>query len=147
MDQKFTVIGILVLLFGLLAFGITVILLLIKVWKISRSTKTTGVVMDVEVSQGMRQNYSSSRNTLYKPSVRFQTADGRLIDYKSKIASSLDNYAIGENVTVYYNPQFPHQAHIGTILHTLFPYLIFGFVGGMFTLVGTFFVLLSLNSH
>ena len=146
MNQMFTIIGILAVLFGLLALGITIILLLIKVWKIRSSTKTTGVVMNVEVSQGMRQNNSSVRNTLYKPTVRFQTVDGRIIDYKSNIASSLDNYDVGQNVTVYYNPQFPHEAHIGTISHTLFPYLIFGFVGVMFTFVGAFFVAMSLNS-
>ena len=145
MNQMFTIIGILAVLFGLLALGITIVLLLIKVWKIKSSTKTTGVVMNVEVSQGMRQNNSSVRNTLYKPTVRFQTADGRVIDYQSKISSSLDNYAIGENVTVYYNPQFPHEAHIGTISHTLFPYLLFGFVGGMFTFVGAFFVAMSFS--
>ena len=146
MNQMFTIIGILAVLFGLLALAITIVLLFIKVWKIRSSSKTTGVVMNVEVSQGMRQNNSSVRNTLYKPTVRFQTVDGRIIDYKSNIASSLDNYDVGQNVTVYYNPQFPHEAHIGTISHTLFPYLIFGFVGVMFTFVGAFFVAMSLNS-
>jgi len=143
MDRTFTVIGILGFLFGLTLLGITAVLLLLKVWKIKKSTKTTGVAIDVEVSQGMRQNHSSTRNTLFKPTIRFQTADGRLIDYQSKISSSLDNYATGENVTVYYNPQFPQEAHIGTFTHIVFPYLIFGFVGGMFAFVGAFFVAMN----
>lgn len=145
MDRTFTIIGILAVLFGLLLFGITIVLLLIKVWKIKSSTKTTGVIIDVEVRQGMRQSHSSTRNPLYKPKVRFQTADGSLIDYQSKISSSLDNYGIGENVTVYYNPQFPQEAHIGTIKRVVFPYLIFGFVGGLFAFVGAFFVMMSFS--
>ncbi|MCD9185437.1 MAG: DUF3592 domain-containing protein [Pyrinomonadaceae bacterium] len=148
MDRTFAFIGILAVLLGFLLFGITLVLLLIKVWKIKSSTKTTGVVIDVEIRQGMRQNHSSPRNTLYKPKVRFQTADGRLIDYQSKISSSLDNYSVGENVTVYYNPQFPQEVHIGTISRVVFSYLIFAFVGGLFAFVGTFFVMLSFSfSH
>lgn len=145
MDQTFTIIGILGFLFGLTFLGITVVLLLIKVWKIKSSTKTTGVVIDVEVRQGMRQNHSSTRNTLFRPTIRFQTADGRLINYQSKISSSLDNYSVGENVTVHYNPQFPQEVHIGTISRVVFPYLIFGFVGGLFAFVGAFFVVMSFS--
>lgn len=145
MDQTFTVIGILGFLFGLTFLGITILLLSIKVWKIKSSVKTTGVVIDVEVRQGMRQNHSSTRNTLFRPKIRFQTADGRLIDYQSKISSSLDNYSIGENVTVHYNPQFPQEAHIGTIKRVVFPYLIFAFVGGLFAFIGAFFVAMSFS--
>ena len=145
MDRSFTIIGILAVIFGLLALGITFVLLIIKLWKIKNAIKTTGVVTNVEARQGMRQSHGSIRNTLYRPTVRFQTADGRVIDYQAKISSSLDNYAVGQNVTIYYNPQFPHEAHIGTIPRTLFPYFIFGFVGVMFTFVGAFFVAMSFS--
>ena len=145
MNRMFTVIGVLAVLVGLTFLGFTIVLLLIKVLKIRSSTKTTGVVIDVQVSQGMRQHHSSTRNTLYRPIVRFQAADGRFIDYQAKVSSSLDNYSIGENVTVYYNPQFPQEAHIGAISHVVFPYLIFGFVGGIFTLVGAFFTAMSFS--
>lgn len=141
----FTVVGVLAVLLGLAILGISSVLLLIKVFKIRGSVKTTGIVTDIEVKQGMRQSHSSTRNTLYRPKVRFQMADGRVIDYQSKISSSLDNYSIGQNVTVYYNPQSPQEAHIGTISHGVFPYLIFGFVGGLFALVGAFFVAMSFS--
>lgn len=138
MDRTFTVVGILVVLAGLLLLSISVVLLSVKVWKIKKSAKTTGVVIDVEMRQGMRHYNSSMRNILYNPTIRFQTADGRLIDYKSKISSSWDNYKIGENVMVYYNPQLPQEAHIGTMKRVVLPYLLFGFVGGLFAFVGAF---------
>lgn len=145
MDRMFTVVGVLAVLLGLAILGISIVLLLIKVLKIRGSVKTTGIVTDVEVRQGMRQSTGTTRNTLYRPKVRFQTADGRVIDYQSKISSSLDNYSIGQNVTVYYDPQSPQEAHIGTISHVVFPYLIFGFVGGLFAMVGAFFAAMSFS--
>lgn len=141
----FTIIGILAVLFGLLFVGITIVFLLRKIWKITKSTKTMGVVMNVEVSQGARQFDSSSRNTLFSPTVRFQTTEGRIIDYKSSVSSSLDNYRVGENVPVYYDPQQPEKAIVGTTFRLWSPFIIFGFVGGMFIIVGAFFLLLFRN--
>ncbi len=146
MNQMFTIIGILAVLFGLLFVGITIGFLVRKIWRITKSTKTTGVVMNVEVSQGGGQFDSSPRNTLFTPTVRFQTADGRIVDYTSNISSNLDNYRVGENVPVYYNPQQPEKAIVGTTFRLWSPFLILGFVGGMFALVGTFFVFLSKSS-
>lgn len=145
MDRTFAVVGILAVLAGLLILVISLILLSIKLWKIRSSIKTTGLVIGVETRQGMRQHNSSARSTLYKPTVRFQTADGRLIDYKSKISSSWDNYEIGENVTVYYNPQVPQEAHIGTMKRAVFPYFLFGFVGGLIAFVGIFFAAMGFS--
>ncbi len=104
-----------------------------------------GVVVDVKASLGMQQNYSTPRNTLYKPTVRFQTADGRVIDYTPNTSNSWNNYQIGENVPIYYDPQQPPKAYFGTTFNLWFPFLIFGFVGGMFTVIGAFFVLISMN--
>lgn len=146
MFQMFTIIGVLLVLFGLSFVGITIILLLRKVWRISKSTKTTGVVMNVEVSQGARQfDASSTRNTLYKSTVRFQTADGRVVDYTPQTSNSWSNYRVGENVPVYYNPQQPEKPIVGRPYNLWFPFFLFGFVGGIFVCVGAIFMLSNIK--
>ncbi|CAN5286923.1 hypothetical protein BH10ACI1_BH10ACI1_24170 [soil metagenome] len=100
MNNHFTIIGTLLVLLGLTFLGGTIILVLRKIFKLKKSIPTTGVVVNVEASEGMRQNHSKRRNTLYKPTVRFQTADGRVIDYTPMISSSWSNYRIGENIPV-----------------------------------------------
>jgi hypothetical protein len=142
MNKMFPIIGVLVILFGLMFLGGTVVLALRKYLKLKKSIAATGVVVHVQVSEGMRQNHSSTRNTLYKPTVRFQTADGRVIDYTPLMASSWSNYGIGEKVAVQYDPRQPEKAMIGNASVFWMPFLICGFIGGMFTLVGAFFVLL-----
>lgn len=109
MNQMFTVIGVLAVLVGLSFVGITIVLLAVKIWRIKKSTKTTGVVMNVEASLGMQQSLGSTRNTLYKPTVRFQTADGRVVDYTPNTSNSWSNYRVGENVPIYYDPQQPQN--------------------------------------
>ncbi len=134
------------LLMGSSFFAVSFILLLRKIFKIKRSAKTTGVVMNVEESLGMRQSNSSgysSRNTLYKPTVRFQTADGRTVDYTPQTSNSWSNYKVGENVPVYYESHQPEKAIIGRPFQLWFGLIIFGFVGGFFALMGVFFLIVS----
>ena len=142
MNKMFPIIGVLVVLFGLTFIGGTVILALRKYLKLKKSIAATGVVVHVEISQGMRQNYSRTRSTLYKPTVRFQTADGRVIDYTPRTANSWSNYSVGENVPVHYDPQQPANPIIGNASGRWFPFIICVFVGGMFTVIGAFFLLL-----
>lgn len=143
MDKSGIFVGILMFLFGFLFFGVTVVLVLVKVFKMKKSTKTTGVVMNVETSQGMRQDNSSARSTLFKPTVRFQTADGRVIDYTPMMSNNTSNYNIGENVPIYYDPQQPQHAIIGTTTFGWFRFAVFGFCGGVFMLFGAVFILIS----
>ena len=140
----FPIIGVLAVLFGLSFLGITVALALRKYLRLKKSIATTGVVVHVEVSRGMRQNHSRTSNTLYKPTVRFQTADGRVIDYTPMMANSWSNYRVGENLPVHYDPQHPQNPIIGNATGRWFPFIICVFVGGLFTFVGAFFVLLGI---
>lgn len=138
------VLPILLLSAGLLMTGINAALVVRKLWRIKKSTKTTGMVMNVEVSQGMQQlDYSSTRNTLFKPTVRFQTADGRIIDYTPNMSSSWSNRHVGENVPVYYDPQQPEEPIVGKLYNLWFPHFLFGIVGGGFLLIGTLFMSMS----
>lgn len=144
----FPVVGALVFAFGLLfAFG-TLLLFVRKVWKIKNATKTTGVVINVEVREGMQQSQfdgASPRNTLFKPTVRFQTEDGRIIDYTPNISNSWSNYKTGENIPVYYDPRHREKPIIGRSYNLWFPFFLFGFVSIIFTFVGGIFLLVGLS--
>ncbi|CAN5852131.1 hypothetical protein BH20ACI4_BH20ACI4_15680 [soil metagenome] len=144
MDKMFPIIGVLAVLFGLTFLGITVALALRKYLRLKKSIAATGVVVHVEISKGMRQNHSARRSTLYKPTVRFQTADGRVINYTPMMANSWSNYGVGENVPVHYDPQQPENPIIGNASGRWFPFIICVFVGGMFTVVGGVFILFGL---
>ncbi len=143
MDKSGIFVGVLMFLFGFLFFGITVVLALVKVFKMKKKIKTTGVVMNVETSQGMQQDIGSVRSTLYKPTVRFQTADGRVIDYTPNLSSNTSNYNVGENVPIYYDPQQPQNAFIGTTTFGWVRFAVFAFGGGFFMLFGAVFMLIS----
>lgn len=143
MEILFTVIGILAMLLGLLFVSLSIGLSLRKWLRIKKSLQTTGVVIKNEASLGMRQSNSSFRDTLYKPTVRFQTTDGRTIDYTPVTSNNTSNYSVGENVPVYYNPQQPQEAIIGTTIRLWQGFVVFGLVGGVFALVGMMFVLMT----
>ena len=51
------------------------------------------------------------RSTLLFPSVRFQTADGRTVEFQSKVGSNAPP-KVGEEVTVYYDPERPEDAKL-----------------------------------
>ncbi|HEX9930031.1 MAG TPA: DUF3592 domain-containing protein [Pyrinomonadaceae bacterium] len=140
MDSTGTTIGILQILLGLSLFTGSIVLLLRKWMRIKKSARTIGIVVNSETMMGMRHTDSSPRSTLYSPTVRFQTADGRVIDYTQKIYDNVSNYRIGENVPVYYNPHQPEEAIVGTAFRLWYRLSVFGLVGGGFVLIGTFFV-------
>lgn len=140
MDSMFTFMGVLFVLLGLSLLGGAIVLSLRKWLRIKKSVKTIGVVINNETSPGMRQHGATPRSILYKPTVRFQMSDGRTVNYTPKVSTSYSNYSVGENVPVYYNPQQPADAIVGTAFHLWFIFLLFGFVGGVTSLVGAMFI-------
>jgi hypothetical protein len=59
-----------------------------------------------------RSSYGQDhRSTLLFPSVRFQAADGRTVDFQSKVGSNAPP-KVGEEVTVYYDPERPEDAKL-----------------------------------
>lgn len=48
---------------------------------------------------------------LFYPSVRFQTADGRTVEFQSKLGSNAPP-RVGDEVTVLYDPQRPEEARV-----------------------------------
>ena len=143
MEIIFTIIGILALMLGLSFIGVTSVFGLRKWMRIKRSEATTGVVVNNETTSGMRNDFDVG-STLYKPTVRFQTADGRIVDYTPKISNNVSNYTVGQRVPVHYDPQKPEEAIIGATFRLWFSTFVFGLVGGVFALVGTMFIVITM---
>ena len=83
-----------------------------------------------------RRSYASDHpGMLLFPSVRFQTADGRTVEFQNGVGSNAPP-EVGEEVTVYYDPDRPEEAKL-SLGSTFRPNLkllpvVFGvFVGGV----------------
>lgn len=142
MDYPFLLIGGAQFLLGSTFFAVSTFLIIRKKLRMKKWAKTTGVVLDVETSQGMRQPMGTTRNTLFKPKVRFRTADGRVIDYEPQTSNSWSNYNVGQNIELYYDPQQPDNVMFGK----WFGLIIFTVVGGFLAFLGAVFLLVSLVS-
>lgn len=102
-----------------------------------------GVVTDVEVSRGMPQQMGTSRSTLFKPKVRFQAADGGVIDYEPALSNSWNNYKTGEQIEIYYNPQHSANVMFGPRTVDWIRLSFFAVIGGLMALFSIFFMLIS----
>jgi hypothetical protein len=144
MDKSILIIGGGMFLLGSSFFLISLFLIIRKKLKLKRFVQTTGVVTHVEERLGMRQPHGSARSTLYKPTVRFQTADGQITEFTPKTSNNWSNYKVGEQIPVYYDPQKTEKPLFGTPFKMWFGLVVFGLVGGFFAFVGIFFTLFSL---
>ncbi|HQU82042.1 MAG TPA: DUF3592 domain-containing protein [Pyrinomonadaceae bacterium] len=140
MDYSSLFIGGMPFLMGSAFFIVSILVMIRKKLRMKNWTKTTGLVTDVEVSHRMNQQMGTS-NTLFRPKVRFQTTDGRIIDYQPRISNNFSNYGIGQQIEVYYNPQNPGKVMFGTSSWRL---IVFAIFGGLMALFGIFFILISL---
>lgn len=139
----FILIGGVLFLMGSSFFVVSLFIIIRKKLRMKNWTKTTGLVLDVEVSRGMQQPMGTSRNTLFRPKVRFQTTDGRGIDYEPALSSSWNNYQIGEQIEVFYNPQNPANVMFGTRTIDWIRLSFFAVIGGLMALFGIFFIVIN----
>ncbi len=143
--MQFILIGLLQFLLGSAFFVVSVSLGIRKILRLKKWTQTKGFVTDIEISKGMHQSYGTPRTTLYKPRVRYQIADGRTIDYEPKTSNSWSNYSVGQQIPVYYDPQQPEKAMVGTNFGQWFGLIVFSVVGGFLALFGLIFIAVSVN--
>lgn len=144
MDYTFLLIGGVLFLMGSAFLAVSVFVIIRKKMRMKNWTKTTGVVTDVEVSRGMRQPMGTSRSTLFKPKVRFQAADGRVIDYEPTLSNSWNNYQKGQQIEIFYNPQNPANVMFGTRTADWIRLSFFAVFGGFMALFGILFMLVNL---
>jgi len=101
-----------------------------KTW-IDRTVEGQGKVIE------MVRIRSDDGGYMYAPLVRFETSDGRSIEFESRVRSNPPGYRTGQTVAVLYDPDEPESAAIRGVLQLWLTSIILGFVGSMFLLIGT----------
>jgi hypothetical protein len=80
---------------------------------------------------------------MFAPLVRFQTGDGRSIEFQSSLRSNPPGYRTGQTVTVLYDPDAPESAAIRGLFSLWLVTMVLGFMGSIFTAIGTAMVFVS----
>lgn len=81
-----------------------------------------------------------------RPMVEFSTPTGEPVRFTGRVCSKPPAYAVGDAVTVRYDPAEPGKAGLDGFRENWFASLVLGFIGAGFTLIGSFLVLPSLLS-
>ena len=123
--------------------AVGVLMLFIMSWVNTRerrfvagAARASGTVVDLEYSR------SSDGGGAYYPVIRFGTAAGETVTFRSRVGSSPPSHHVGETLEVLYDPAAPQGAHtagffalyLGSFITGLFA-LIFGGVGGIWIAV------------
>ncbi len=77
-------------------------------------TRTEARAVGVVTAHTSRRTYSAMDNrpeVLFFPSVRFQTADGRTVEFENDLGSNAPP-RVGDEVTVLYDPARPEEAKV-----------------------------------
>jgi hypothetical protein len=107
---------------------------------IDNGVHTKGVVIELATSR-------SKNSTTYAPVVEFTDRSGEKITFTSNVYSKPASYDVGENVEVLYPKNNPTDAEINSFGQLWFPTLLFGFLGGVFTLIGFGLLYYAYKSH
>jgi hypothetical protein len=129
--------------FVLLPIGLLLLLgAAYSVWS-TRTWLETAIEAQGSVIEMVRVRDSDSKGYLYTPLVRFRTWDGNTIEFQSSLRTNPPAYRTGETVTVLYDPNEPQSASIRGFLSLWFVPMILTFIGSVFLLIGTAFVVVS----
>ena len=112
---------------------------------VSRASSATGTITDVKTRTSTSHSTEGTRVRRYRyPVVRFQTQDGRTVEFESETGTSSFSQGPGEQVEVIYDPLKPEEARIKSFMILWFRPLIFGVVGFFMFAFGAFFALIAL---
>ena len=133
-------------IFGMI-FGLVGLILLLTSGFLFNHTKnflanslvTQGTVFDVVLRRTSGTGTSSTRvgSGVYCPLFRFKTNTGETIEIESSFGSNPPSYAIGDKITVRYQPENPYGAKIDSFFHICLPVMITGGLGFLFFIIGT----------
>ncbi len=97
---------------------------------VNQASSATGTVTDVKSRTSRSHTSDGPRVRTYRyPVVRFQTQDGRTVEFESETGTNTFSQKPGEQVEVLYDPLKPEQARIKTFMMLWFAPLIFSVVG------------------
>jgi uncharacterized protein DUF3592 len=112
---------------------------------VSRALSASGTVTDVKVQTSRSHTGDGPQVRSYRyPVVRFQTQDGRSVEFESKTGTSGFSQKPGEQIEVLYDPLKPEEARIKTFMMLWFGPLIFSVVGFFVFVFGSLFGLVAL---
>ncbi len=83
-----------------------------------RAVRTTGIVVDLARRWSDPGGPESTGSYLYFPIVRFGTADGQAVEFRSPTGTSWRSRRVGQTVPVMYDPANPRDARIDTFMAT-----------------------------
>jgi Protein of unknown function (DUF3592) len=110
---------------------------------VGRASSATGTVTDIKNRRSTSHSSEGSRIRRY-PVVRFQTQEGRTVEFESETGTSSFSQGPGEQVEVLYDPLRPEEARIKTFIMLWFAPLIFSVLGLFMFVFGTLFTLIAL---
>lgn len=108
-----------------------------KTW-IARAIEVKGSVIEM-----VRSRDRENTTYLFAPVVRFQTVEGDTVEFESGMRSNPPAYRKGQTVSVLYDPDEPRSAAIRGFFSLWLMSIILGFIGTIFTTVGTAMVVMS----
>ena len=112
---------------------------------VSQASSATGTVTDVKTRASRSHTGDGPRVSTYRyPVVRFQTQDGRTVEFESETGTNTCSQKPGEQVEVLYDPLKPEEARIKTFMMLWFGPLIFSVVGFFLFVFGSLFGLIAL---
>ncbi|CAN5287143.1 hypothetical protein BH10ACI1_BH10ACI1_24200 [soil metagenome] len=120
---------------------------------LSKAAEAMGTVVNIgeAVSRNFDHNriqngiqFGTRRETWFRPTVRFQTADGKTIDYTPTVATKT-RFTVGQQIAVNYDPHNPQSVTLGSRKSFLMwlPFIFVGFIGAFFSLFGLIFGLIA----
>jgi hypothetical protein len=112
---------------------------------VSRASSATGTVTEVRTRTSTSHTGDGPRMRTYRyPVVRFQSQDGRTVEFESETGTSSFSQGPGEQVEVIYDPLRPEEARIKSFMMLWFVPLIFSVVGFFMFAFGALFGLIAL---
>jgi hypothetical protein len=105
---------------------------------LSTAVPTQGTI--IELVEGT----DSEGHLTYFPKVRFETSDGKPVEFEDSISSNSPSYSQGDKVPVNYDPQNPERARIGTAFRTWFVPGLLAAIGLPFFITGLVIFLIAM---
>lgn len=133
---KFAMVPIGVLLLGLAVWS----LLSTKAW-IARCIETDGTVIEM-----VRYRDRDNTGYVFAARVRFDTAEGRTIEFENRLRSYPPAYRLRQTVTVLYERDVPESAVIRGFFSLWLMTMVLTFIGSIFLAVGAAMIVLSAHA-
>ena len=117
---------------GLLLLGLAVFVAWNTTAWLKRTVEAQGTVIEM-----LRTRDKDDGGWMYEPVVRFQTAEGKTVQFEAGFRSSPPAYRIGASVPVVYLPEAPERAQIRGFLSLWMGPMIMAFIGLIFFGIGS----------